>query len=144
MRQVMCEMELKAYREGTYRQFVSSENHCKHIGDNPGKKYIRQVKVDGDVFPKGKIPKRCDYLLLNDTDKVSYYIELKGSDLHEAIAQLDQTASMIGPAVTGCKEMRFRIIFHKANTHSVHDSNVIKWKRKHAAIIAENKYTDIF
>ena len=33
---------------------------------NPDKKAIRQFKVDGEVFPKGHDPERCDWLLLDD------------------------------------------------------------------------------
>ena len=38
---------------------------------------IRQFKVDGDVVAAGDMSPRCDYLLLNDDAKTSYYIELK-------------------------------------------------------------------
>ena len=55
------------YRAGTCSSFVSSENGCKHEAKNPDKKAIRQFKVDGEVFPKGHDPERCDWLLLDDT-----------------------------------------------------------------------------
>lgn len=73
------------YRAGTCSSFVSSENGCKHEAKNPDKKAIRQFKVDGEVFPKGHDPERCDWLLLDDTKGNAYYIELKGSDIPHAI-----------------------------------------------------------
>lgn len=131
-------MELRPCQEGTQSQFVSSEHHCKHIGDNPDRKYIRQIKVDGDVFPPGKEPKRCDYLLLNDTDQTSYYIELKGSDIRTAMEQIDSTVSLIAPYET----MFRRIILHKVRPHAIQDSSVIKWKRRYNAVIVSGQYTD--
>lgn len=136
-------MELKPCQEGRHRRFVSCENHCKHIGDNPKEKYIRQVKVDGDAFPPGKEPKRCDYLLLNDTDKVSYYIELKGSDVRTAIEQIDSTVSLIAPTIKDYTVIFRRIILRKARSHEIHDSFVTKWKAKHGAVIASREHTDI-
>lgn len=143
VRQVRHEMDLKACQEGTQRQFVSCENHCKHIGDNPNGKYIRQIKVDGDVFPHGKEPKRCDYLLLNDTDRVSYYIELKGSDIRTAIEQIDSTVSLIGPSIKDYTVFR-RIILHKVRPHEIRDNSVIRWKRRHKAVIVSSQHTDTF
>lgn len=79
------------YRAGTCSSFVSSENGCKHEAKNPDKKAIRQFKVDGEVFPKGHDPERCDWLLLDDTKGNAYYIELKGSDIPHAIEQIEST-----------------------------------------------------
>lgn len=135
-------MVLKSCQEGRHRQFVSCENHCKHIGDNPNGKYVRQIKVDGDVFPPGKEPKRCDYLLLNDTDKISYYIELKGSDIRTAIEQIDSTVSLIAPTIADYNEICYRIILHKVRPHQIHDNYVIKWKKRHDAVITENQHID--
>ena len=143
VRRVRHKMELKPCQEGRHRRFVSRENHCEHIGDNPEEKYIRQIKVDGDVFPPGKEPKICDYLLLNDTDKVSYYIELKGSDIRTAIEQIDSTVSLIAPAIKDYTVIFRRIILHKVRPHEIQDSSVIKWKRRHKAVIVSRQHTDI-
>lgn len=129
----------KPHREGNDSQFVSKENHCTHICKNPGGKYVRQFVVDGEVFPKGKPPQRCDYLILNDTDRIAYYIELKGSDIPVAIAQIDSTRSLISLDYTD----RCRIILHKVRSHQINDDFVIRWKRKHHAIIIQGQYTDI-
>lgn len=142
MGRVRRKMELKPCLEGRHRQFVSSENHCKHIGDNSKEKYIRQIKVDGDVFPPGKQPKRCDYLLLNDTDKVAYYIELKGSDIRTAIEQIDNTVSLIAPIIKDYTVIFRRIILHKVRPHEIQDNHVTKWKRRHNAVIVSGQYTD--
>ena len=111
------------YREGTHLSFVSSENQCKHIGKNPGRHAVRQFKVDGEVFPKGATPQRCDYLLLNDTKKTSYYIELKGSDIPKATQQIDSTVAMLSPSLPGYKI--FRRIVYKSGTHKIEESSVL-------------------
>ena len=130
----------ESYREGTHSRFVSAENHCTHIGENPKKKYIRQYRVDGKVLPPGKEPKRCDFLLLNDTDKDSYYIELKGSDIRTAIEQIESTISLVNPSIN--YTVFCRIISHKVRSHEIQDNFVIRWKRKRSAIIISGKYTD--
>ena len=55
--------------EGKQSSFVSSENGCKHEGKNSSHDEVRQFKVDGEVFPKKNPKIRCDWLLLNDTNK---------------------------------------------------------------------------
>lgn len=117
----------KPYREGTHPTFVSSENRCTHIGENPGRHTVRQFKVDGEVFSKGTVPQRCDYLLLNDTVKTSYYIELKGSDIPKATQQIDSTVALLSPSLPGYKI--FRRIVYRSGTHGIYESSVEKWKR---------------
>ena len=58
----------------------------RHIAENPEQKFeVRQYQLDRDVFQNVMC---CDYLLLNDTSKMAYYIELKGSDIGHAAEQL--------------------------------------------------------
>lgn len=126
----------KPYRAGSYPQFSSSENRCTHVAKNPKGKYIRQFQVDGGVFSKGKEPKRCDYLLLDDTDQRSYYIELKGSDVTAAIEQIESTISLIGSSLKNYK-IYCRIVYRTA-TQRLYNSRLIKWKSQRNAIIKSN------
>lgn len=119
----------RPYQEGTYARFVSSENQCTHIGENPSSHSVRQFKIDGGVFPKGTTPQRCDYLLLNDVKKDSYYIELKGSDIPKAVQQIDSTVDLISSSLPGYKI--YRRIVYRSSTHKIDESSVVKWKRKH-------------
>ena len=132
----------KPGREGTHKTFVSTEKYCTHTGKNPAGKYIRQFLVDGGVLPKGKKPKRCDYLLLNDTDRDAYYIELKGSDIPIAIEQIESARTLTEPSLKGYTN-HCRIILHRVRSHQIHDDTVIRWKRKNHAVIAERQYVDI-
>lgn len=91
--------EYTPFRKGTYPTFSCSENKCTYLGNNPERKEIRQFQIDGGVFPKGTTPARCDWLFLNDTDLAVYYVELKGSDIPRAIAQIQSTENEIHPSV---------------------------------------------
>ena len=98
------------YRAGQHSVFTSAENRCTHVGKNKNRHMIRQFKVDGDVVAAGDMSPRCDYLLLNDDAKTSYYIELKGSDLVKAIEQIETTVAMIAPSIPEYTVLR-RIVF---------------------------------
>ena len=95
---------------------------------NPEKKHIRQFRVDGDVFPEGKEPERCDVLLLNDTDRQSYYVELKGTDIPKAVRQIESTISLINPSIN--YTIYCRIVVHRARTHKIKDRSVVAWQNK--------------
>lgn len=116
-------------RAGEFPEFRSSENNCVHIGKNPNHNYIRQFKVDGEVLAATSPEQRCDYLLLNDTATRSYYIELKGSDLPKAIAQIENTIKLISPSVREYEI--FRRIVYRTGSHKIQESAVLKWKAKH-------------
>ena len=129
------------YRAGTCSSFVSSENGCKHEAKNPDKKAIRQFKVDGEVFPKGHDPERCDWLLLDDTKGNAYYIELKGSDIPHAIEQIESTIREIHWSIS--EYIVFKRIVYKTGTHKIQESSVIKWKQRNKnAIIKEKQLTE--
>ena len=128
-------------RSGTYAEFVSSENGCKHIGRNVSGHEIRQFKIDGEVIAKNADTVRCDYLLLNDEAKRAYYIELKGSDLEKAIQQIEATVRMLQDSLTGYATYR-RIIYFSGTT-DIKGSAVQRWKAKHpTAIIRRRLYSE--
>ena len=128
-------------RSGTYAEFVSSENGCKHIGRNVSGHKIRQFKIDGEVIAKNADTVRCDYLLLNDEAKRAYYIELKGSDLEKAIQQIEATVLMLQDSLTGYAAYR-RIIYF-SGTMDIKGSAVQRWKAKHpTAILRRRLYSE--
>ena len=117
------------HRAGQHSVFTSAENRCTHVGKNKNRHMIRQFKVDGEVVAAGDMSPRCDYLLLNDDAKTSYYIELKGSDLVKAIEQIETTVAMIAPSIPEYAVLR-RIVF-RTGTHGIQTRPVLSWKRKH-------------
>ena len=120
----------KPRREGRHSVFSATEEGCTYVGHNPEKKYVRQFLVDGDVFPRGEQPPRCDILLLNDTDSKSYYIELKGTDIPKAVRQIENTISMVSPSIKDYTVF-CRIVVHKARTHKIKVPPVIAWQKKY-------------
>lgn len=121
--------QYKPRREGEYLEFTSSENRCTHIGRNPKQDHIRQFKVDGEVLKAGTPEQRCDYLLLNDTRRKAYYIELKGSDIPKAIEQIENTILLLSSSIT--KYQSFPRIVYRTGSHKIQDSKVLKWRKKY-------------
>ncbi len=125
-------MDINTYsplRKGTYPIFLSEENGCKHIGNNVNRHTIRHYNVDKGIIPKNDTQARCDYLLLNDTEKRAYYIELKGSDLEKAIQQIENTIRLLHSGIS--TYTIFPRIVYFSGTHDVHGSKVTKWKAKY-------------
>lgn len=130
--------DYKPFREGNHSVFPSSENGCRHVGNNTKRQYVRHFKVDGEVF-RGPGEERCDYLLLNDEAATSYYIELKGSDLPKAIRQIENTIKLLSPSLPGYAVLR-RIVYH-TGSHNVHASEVLRWKARYKAVVKERAYS---
>lgn len=103
--------DAKPYRAGKNPNYVSKDKHCTHIGNNVNASYVEQYKVDGEVFPAGSGPERCDFLLLNENARTAYYIELKGSSIPKAIQQLNNTVSMLRERHPQCNKIFYRIIY---------------------------------
>ena len=62
-----------------FSTIVCEENKRKFIGLNKNRKTILKVKVDGCL--KKIEGKRCDWLLIDISANIAYFIELKGSDV---------------------------------------------------------------
>lgn len=127
------------FREGEHSVFSSSENGCRHIGNNVNRQHIRHFKIDEEVF-NGSSEERCDYLLLNDDAGTSYYIELKGSDLSKAIRQIENTIRLISSSLPGYKI--FRRIVYRTSSHDVHSSDILRWKAKEKTVIKQREYLE--
>ena len=115
-------------RQGKIPKILSEENGCKHLGinDKDQPHEIRQFKIDGGVI-RGTQVSRCDYLVVNDTGKRAYYIELKGSDVRKAMEQIDNTVSMI-------KDLRGYAVFPRIifrGTINIKNSERTRWSQKY-------------
>lgn len=62
------------------KQIVSRDkgNPQYHKANNVSNSEVTHYQIDGEVIKTGD---RCDYLLMNETSKTAFLIELKGSDL---------------------------------------------------------------
>lgn len=57
--------------------------------DNPGRKAICKVKIDGCLITDNSL--RCDYLFKVCEDKTYFLVELKGGDVSHAVRQIEST-----------------------------------------------------
>lgn len=104
----------------------------KYIGQNPYEKTITQIEIDGCVI-KEQSKKRCDYLILDCDSSLSYFIELKGSNLDAAYQQIISTFSEL-KSINGFKtnvlernfKMLVRIVLAKGNVPSIIPSSYRK------------------
>ena len=104
---------------------------CQHRANNVEKQNnlrsaVRQYKVDGNIIKDGN---KCDYLVLNDDLKTAYLIELKGSKIHDAIKQLEDTLQIMKDNLPDYNF--FLRIAYTGKTHTVRDNKITRWKDKH-------------
>lgn len=100
----------------------------KHIANNRRKSLVYQYKIDGEVIAQGP---RCDYLVMNEDMKTAYLIELKGSDLETAAAQLEETAKKLARGLYSY-ELSFRIVANKCKTQEIESTAFRKYRKKWA------------
>lgn len=119
---------LTAIYDGNKRLIVSKELDKEHKAKNPNSDHVRQFKLD-DFFTKDKC---CDYLLLDDEEgkKKAYFIELKGSDIKHATAQLEGGIDLLQKCLAGYKIL-LRLVMRKARTHDVGSNTFNKFKAKY-------------
>ena len=78
---------------------VCKERQSKFIVRNKSNRRILKVEVDGCIE---KIQgKRCDWLLIDISDNIAHFIELKGCELDHALLQLENTIVIISNLQNG-------------------------------------------
>ncbi len=111
--------------EKNQKIIVSKDNGERrtHKAMNPGGGFdVRHYRLDGNLVQNQTC---CDFLLLNDTGKKAYFIELKGQNVKRAVEQL-----LAGEAL--CKdnlekyEPDYRIVASKSRTHDLQPNNFRK------------------
>ena len=107
-------------------QIVSRDkkNPQYHKGNNISREEVTHYQIDGVVIKTGN---KCDYLLINETKKVAYLIELKGSDLVKAAQQLEATEKLLKSELSNYK-LQYRIIANKCKTQEIHSSAYRKYQ----------------
>ena len=99
----------------------------EHRAINPqGQFDLRHYQLDGALIKQTKC---CDYLLINDSRRKEYFIELKGGNIDEAIKQLEAGEQRCREELKGYVFF-YRIVCTKARTHKVQDPKFRKFKEK--------------
>lgn len=105
-------------------KYVSRE----HRAINPKRKFdLRQYRLDGGLIQQKRC---CDYLLINDSLKKAYLIELKGADIDDAAEQLEAAERYCKPELQGYIII-YRIVCSKAKTHKIQSPKFRKFKEKY-------------
>lgn len=112
------------------KEIHSKENNSEHIAVNKDGDSVRQIKIDGDVLPIAyNKERRADYLVLDETKKTAYLIELKGSHIMSAFAQLENTDKKLSNALKDHK-VYWRVVC-SSRTVNLKDNNVKKYQKNH-------------
>ena len=95
-----------------------------HRGMNANASYVTHYKIDGVVIKNGN---KCDFLLINETAKIAYLIEVKGSDLSWAAKQLFETEKRLSSQLSAYS-LRYRIVASKCKTQEIHTTEFNKYR----------------
>ena len=99
----------------------------EHRATNPKRQFdLRHYKLDGEVFSQTTC---CDFLLVNDSMKKAYLIELKGKNIDDAVEQLEAGERMCKAELQGYSFF-YRIVCSKAKTHKIRGNKFRKFQEK--------------
>lgn len=107
---------------------VSKDNGTsrRHIAHNIDKDMVGHYRVDGKIITSGR---KCDFLLLNETKKDAYLIELKGKSLEDAAEQLERSELLLHPYLKAYS-VHYRIVASKVKTQAVESIEFKKFRAK--------------
>jgi len=116
------------------KKVTVEENTKKFIVNNSDQKYVALYRVDDCLITNGS---RCDYLLLNcfEDDLSAYLIELKGSNLTQAVKQIDATLARFKEDLEDFKKINARIVLTKVNFPATLKSIDLRNLRKKIALL---------
>ena len=114
------ELRREDYTGDIHQKIITSqENGRKHIAYNTDGRYeVRHYKLDGNII---KNERCCDYLLVNDSCKHVYYIELKGRDISHAVEQIEAGEHLCRDFLKDYISF-YRIVASKTRTHEIHST----------------------
>jgi hypothetical protein len=87
---------------------------------------VHRYKIDHCCEFDGKI---CDYLLLCCSEKIAFFIELKGCDLEKGIIQLDNTYEKVKGEIKSFK-INARAVISRAPTPDMKSLTKIRFNKK--------------
>lgn len=99
----------------------------KYIYENDSLDTLSKYRVDGCLIKDEDT--KCDYLLLNCTKEVSYFVELKGSDLIKAVEQIDRSIDILHKDFKEYS-VEARIVLTRVNTTDLKSTKLIRLESK--------------
>lgn len=104
------------------------QNQSNITFDNKERKSYYKVKIDGDLFPpEDTSTKRCDELLESCQYKDQYFVELKGSEPHDAEKQLEITIGRFGVNDSSAKKTAYVVL--SRNRPTIDDTHTQMMKK---------------
>lgn len=107
--------------------FTDVRSSTKYIYENDSLDELTKYRVDGCLINDDN--SKCDYLLLNCTKEVSYFVELKGSDLTKAVEQIDRSIDILHKDFKEYS-VEARIVLTRVNTTDLKSTKFIRLERK--------------
>lgn len=99
----------------------------EHRANNPQRGFdLRHYKLDGVLIQQTTC---CDYLLVNDSSKKAFFIELKGVNIDDAVDQLEAGEQRCKAELEGYSFF-YRIVCSKAKTHKIQGIKIRRFKEK--------------
>lgn len=102
---------------------TDAKSSTKYIYQNDSQDILSKYKVDGCLIDDED--SKCDFLLLNCTKGISYFVELKGSDLIKAVEQIDRSINVLHKDFKEYS-VEARIVLTRVNTTDLKSSKLIR------------------
>lgn len=106
---------------------TDAKSSTKYIYENDSLDELTKYRIDGCLIADDN--SKCDYLLLNCTKQVSYFVELKGSDLIKAVEQIDRSIDILHKEFKEYS-VEARIVLTRVNTTDLKSTKLIRLQAK--------------
>jgi hypothetical protein len=110
---------------------VCKENKSTYQYNNKSQYRVAKIKIDGGLLANKNIEK-CDWLLVNWDNGVSYFIELKGCGFAKAITQVQSTLDTLLSSLRdlNVSVVNVRIVTTKTYPDFKQDRNYIRLRKQ--------------
>ena len=100
--------------------------------NNQSRNHLSLYRVDACLI--ADTGAKCDYLLLNCDQSMAFFIELKGSDLIQAVRQIDRAISLLSLGLKAFPVFHGRIALTRVNTTDFKNSEYLKLQKRLKAL----------
>lgn len=102
---------------------TDAKSSTKYVYQNDSLDILSKYKVDGCLIDDED--SKCDFLLLNCTKEISYFVELKGSDLIKAVEQIDRSINVLHKDFKEYS-VEARIVLTRVNTTDLKSTKLVR------------------
>ncbi len=107
--------------------FSDRRSATTFIYENRNSDSLSKYRIDGCLITDNGA--KCDYLLLNCNKSISYFIELKGSDLIRAVDQIDRSIDLLIDSLTDFTVFA-RIVLTRVNTTDLKSAKYLRLEKR--------------